>query len=125
MRAMALALSLVMPRVRAPCCARALQHEVGVGGFAGLRDADHQGVAIVDARFVERGDGGRGQGDRDSGGDFEQVTAEQRGVIAGAAGHQDHEARTVLFDEALELLDAAQFGGEGARQRVRLLPDFF
>ena len=114
-----------MPRVSAPWLRARFEDKVGVGGFAGLRDADDQRIAIVYARFVERGDGGRGQGDRDSGGDFEQVTAEQRGVIAGATRHQDDQARAVLFDKTLELLDAAQFGGEGARERVRLLPDFF
>ena len=105
--------------------ARALQHQVGVGGFARLRDPDHQRIAIIDARFVERGDGGRGQRDRDSGGDLQQIAAEQRGVIAGAAGHQDDQARALLLDQPLEFFDAAQFGGERALQRFRLLPDLF
>jgi len=50
--------------------------------------ADDERVAVVDAGFVEGRDGRGGERDRDTGGHLEQVAAEERGVVAGAAGDE-------------------------------------
>jgi hypothetical protein len=101
------------------------EHQVGVGGFAGLRDGDDQRFAIVDARVIERVDGGRGQRHRNAGRDFQEIAAELRGVVGGAAGGQHDQARAALGHAQFEALDAAEFGGQGTLQGVGLLADFF
>ena len=69
--------------------------------LAALTDADDKAAAEVDARPVDRRRGRHGQTAREAGADGGQVLAVHGGVVAGAAGGVEHEARA----------GGARFGG--------------
>jgi hypothetical protein len=102
---MALVATLQMVSVCHAQAARVLQRGQGVGGFAGLRDGDDQGVrvrhAVAVAVFAGDLDVHRQLGHR-----FDPVLGGQAGVVAGAAGQDQH---AVDFLEDAEGLVAEQF----------------
>ncbi len=105
------------------------QRGQGVGGFAGLRDGDEQGVRLHH-HFAVAEFAGDFDLARDPGQFFEPVTGNHTGVVAGAAGDDLHVAH---FGEQLGGLRAeglhqhlimAQATFERALNHRRLLVDF-
>ena len=58
-----------------------LEHQIGVGRFAGLRNGDHQSAFQVERRAVKRVDGRSGKRNGNAGNDFEQVAAKLGSII--------------------------------------------
>ena len=102
--------------------AGAIQHVVGVGGFAGLRDGDHQHVVgEAHPRAVEREDRGRGKRDRDAGGDLDQVPRELGRVVGSATGGEHYEARRLLRQALAQPLKILEFSAKCVFECGRLL----
>ncbi len=101
------------------------EHGVGVGRFAGLRNADHQHVPQVERAFIQRQDRRRGERNRNARRDLDEVSPELRGVVGGAARHHDDHPRPVLFEVMAQLENRAQPALQRLGQRLRLLPRLF
>ena len=101
----------------------AFQHQIRVGGFAGLRNRDHQHALEVKLRPVQREDGWSRESHRDAGGDFEQIAPELRGVVGGAARGQHDEARRIAPQDGAQFLDRSAIGLERPFEHGRLLVD--
>ena len=108
-----------------PALASVFEKDVGVGGFPGLGDADQQRVVELQVALIQRADRQRGQRNGDARGDFNEVAAETRGVVRGAAGGEHHQSRRLRLKALPQTVKAAQFSAQRPIQRIRLLPDLF
>src|ERR1700730_7609675 len=68
--------------------ASVFQDLVNVLAFAGLRHANYQRVLQVELCAVEGVDRRRRKGNRNAGGNLEQVAAEEGGVVGAASGYE-------------------------------------
>jgi len=78
-------------------CAGARQQIVGICRLSGLRDGDHQGIAVVDTAAVQRPDRWSGQRNGNARGHLDQVATESRCVIGGTARRQHDQSRAVVL----------------------------
>jgi hypothetical protein len=66
---------------------------------------------------------GSAQRNRDAGRYFEQVTAEEGGIIRAAPRHQDDQVNLTRPEKFTQSLDFIAFCGDGFLERRRLLAD--
>ena len=103
--------------------ASTLQHHVGVGGFAGLRNRHHQHAVETERGIVQGEDGRRGQRDRNPGGHLEQVASELRGIVGSSARGQHDQARRIALQDSAQFFDRSALGLERALEHGGLLED--
>jgi hypothetical protein len=108
-----------------PGGARVFEDAVDVLALARLRDADDERAPQLQARPVERVHRGRGERDGDAGHDFEQVAAEERGVVGRAARDEHDQINVARLDTFGEPRDLPALLSDGAFERGGLLRDLF
>ena len=88
-----------------------------------LGDADDERVAEQRRDAIDRGDGRRGERDREPVERPEQVLGIDRGVVRAAARRDEHQVDGPTFERGRDALDRGPLPGQQPRGDIRLLAD--